>query len=77
MGDLLKDNNGKVCNAKLVYNITIFVCLFKLLISGMTYGDWSGGEVDYTGLGVVIGAAGGVTGGVYWGRNKTKSEKSF
>lgn len=72
MTDLLKDPNGKVCNAKIMYNLTIVVCLVKLLISGMTYGDWTGGAVDYTGLGVVIGAAGGV----YWGRNKTKAENN-
>jgi len=70
MGDLLKDKNGKLCNAKLMYNITVITCLAKVIISGMTFGDWNGGVVDFTGLGLIIGASGGV----YWGRNKTKEE---
>lgn len=72
MGELLKDQQGKVCNAKIMYNLTVIVCLVKILISEMTLGDWSGGTVDYTGLGLVIGAAGSV----YWGRNKTKAESN-
>ena len=59
MSDLVKDKNGKVCNAKIMYNITVMTCLVKLLISGMVYGDWDGGDVDYSGLALIIGAAGG------------------
>jgi len=72
MNDLVKDVNGKVCNAKIMYNITVITCLVKLIISGMVYGDWNGGDVDYSGLALIMGAAGGV----YWGRNKTKADSN-
>lgn len=68
MIDILKGADGKTCNAKICYNITLAVCLFKILVAGMVLGDWKGGEVDYAGLSMFIAAVGAV----YYGRNKDK-----
>lgn len=72
MNGILKGADGKICNAKICYNITLSVCLFKIVVSGMIIGTWNAGPVDYTGLAMILGAVGAV----YYGRNQTKQKNN-
>lgn len=71
MNELFRDIDGKVCAAKVMFITTVFIFQIKAIISGMVFGGWSGGTLDYSGVAMVIGALGSV----YWGRSHTKSLK--
>ena len=71
MNDLIKDANGKVCNAKIMYNIGHLVMLaivaFKVLSSDTP--DYSGLSILYVGVMAPLSA-------VYYGRNHTKANSN-
>jgi hypothetical protein len=69
MNDLVKDVNGKVCNAKIMYNMGVIVGLFVIAAKAiMADGP------DYSGLAVLFAGITTPLGAVYYGRNKTKAD---
>lgn len=70
MKDLVKDKNGKVCGAKVAYMLTLLVCLAKVLLSGVVYGEISFGVADFSGMALFIAPIGAV----YFGRSHDKEQ---
>ena len=69
MNDLVRDTNGKICNAKIMYNIGNLVALALVVFKVITTDS-----PDYSGLALLYAGIVGPLGAVYYGRNKTKAE---
>ena len=60
MKELYQDSTGKPSGSKTWFAVTMCVILFKVIIGGVTYGDFSATPPDYAGMGVLIAAVGAV-----------------
>lgn len=70
-GVLTKDSTtGKPCGAKIAYMITLAVCLVKIIIGGVTFGEIAIAMPDYSGMALFMAPIAAA----YWGRSKTKAE---
>ena len=58
MKKLVQGNNGEVSGSKTAFMVSLFVCLVKILIGGVTYMEFTIAPPDYAGMGVFIGAVG-------------------
>lgn len=65
---LYKGADGEPSNSKMWFNLAGAVCLIKVILSGVTYGQFSMEAVDFVGLAAII----GTFGGTYAWRNKDK-----
>lgn len=69
---LIEDKDGKKCAAKTVFIATAAICLIKVLLGGVSFGELSFPPADYAGMAALIGAVGAI----YFGRNHTKAQVS-
>ena len=68
---MFKDSHtGKESVSKTLFVIASLVVFIKVLISGVTIGDWSSTATDFLGLAAVH----AVFASAYYGRSKVKSE---
>lgn len=65
----LFQNNGKACAAKSVFMVAFFTCIVKIILAGVTIGDFTLAEPDYSGMALFISPLSAL----YWGRAKTKA----
>jgi len=66
---MFKGQNGKVCAAKTAFMSSLAICLFKILVSGMTINGMPMESVDYAGMAAFLSPLAAV----YWGRSHTKA----
>lgn len=71
MGELLKDQSGKVCNAKIMYNIGVIMGLIIIAVKAII-----SDSPDYSGLAILFAGITSPLGAVYYGRNKSKEDNN-